>query len=595
MEKKKNITNLIAAFLILAAGIVLCLYFGMQKEGFHQDEYYSYYSSNRTAGLYTPDREWVDTDTILNEFEVLPGEGFNYSLVATVQSWDVHPPLFYDLLHTACSLYPGHFSKWYGIGVNMCAFILCFLALYALLGKLTSNPVRILILAAWTLNPMTISCVMFIRMYMLLTFFIFMCAYLYVSMILAIKDDENNLPSYKKLILGCLPIMLVSFLGFLMQYYYFIFFFFMGAGFTIWLFIRFGLNKETFLKAILHVVMCAVSLGCAVLVYPSSASHILRGYRGKEAMTEFASVTNIFERFAFFIGLLNDYVFGGFFYIVLAIVVICFIVLFIIEKRRLKAERVKPKFVSYFEPAKTILGISLIGYFFVVAKTALLLGDTSNRYEMPIYGLIIAIVILAGEHIVYAFSKDGISLAMPGNNGSSKIFSGLKSKKNLVNGMTVREDIEGCYIGASTDNVGKNIIPLIAYLLSWVVVLFVCLTALFTETKVLFLYPEDSARIQYAKENSDTDVIILYNDQTPDNVWRLTDELLEYKKLYFVSEANTDTIADLDIRAADKLIVYAADNDNKEEMLDVIDKSNYGANSVKEISTKDMWTVYEIG
>ena len=86
MEKKKNITNLIAAFLILAAGIVLCLYFGMQKEGFHQDEYYSYYSSNRTAGLYTPDREWVDTDTILNEFEVLPGEGFNYSLVATVQS-----------------------------------------------------------------------------------------------------------------------------------------------------------------------------------------------------------------------------------------------------------------------------------------------------------------------------------------------------------------------------------------------------------------------------------------------------------------------------------------------------------------------------
>ncbi len=108
-----------AAFvLLLCMQILLMIYYGGKKTGFHEDEYYSYYSTNRTAGLYEPDREWVDRDSFRNEFVVLPGEGFRYGLVATVQSWDVHPPFFYFILHTACSLFPGVFSKWLGIGVN---------------------------------------------------------------------------------------------------------------------------------------------------------------------------------------------------------------------------------------------------------------------------------------------------------------------------------------------------------------------------------------------------------------------------------------------------------------------------------------------
>ena len=109
-----------ALFLLLILQILLLLYYGNRKAGFHEDEYYSYYSTNRTAGLFEPDREWVDRDTFRNEFVVLQGEGFRYGLVSTVQSWDVHPPFFYFLLHTACSFFSGSVQQMAGDWCEYC-------------------------------------------------------------------------------------------------------------------------------------------------------------------------------------------------------------------------------------------------------------------------------------------------------------------------------------------------------------------------------------------------------------------------------------------------------------------------------------------
>lgn len=65
----------VAAFLgLLCLQILLLVYFGNRKAGFHEDEYYSYYSTNRTAGLFEPDREWVERDVLRNEFVVLEGK-----------------------------------------------------------------------------------------------------------------------------------------------------------------------------------------------------------------------------------------------------------------------------------------------------------------------------------------------------------------------------------------------------------------------------------------------------------------------------------------------------------------------------------------
>ena len=117
----------------LAMGVLLflqigCLfYYGSRTAGFHEDELYTYYSTNKTAGLSVEDRQWMEKDALRNDFVVLSGEEFRYDVVKQMQSWDVHPPVYYYIFHTACSLFPDLFSKWLGIGVNLTAYVISYL------------------------------------------------------------------------------------------------------------------------------------------------------------------------------------------------------------------------------------------------------------------------------------------------------------------------------------------------------------------------------------------------------------------------------------------------------------------------------------
>ena len=120
--KKRN-WYLILGMLLLVQ-LIAIFYFGSKKAGFHYDEYYSYYSSNVSIGLVPTDREWKPGSEIVDEFRVLSGQRFQYGTVTRMQTYDVHPPFYYLLLHTVCSLFPGRFSKWSGIGLNIVLFVL---------------------------------------------------------------------------------------------------------------------------------------------------------------------------------------------------------------------------------------------------------------------------------------------------------------------------------------------------------------------------------------------------------------------------------------------------------------------------------------
>ncbi len=85
MQKTKR--NYIVIFLMIwAVQMAAAFYFCVQKQGFHEDEYYTYYSTARTNGFYVEDGQWMERDTYRNEFVVLPGQGFRYGLVKLVQS-----------------------------------------------------------------------------------------------------------------------------------------------------------------------------------------------------------------------------------------------------------------------------------------------------------------------------------------------------------------------------------------------------------------------------------------------------------------------------------------------------------------------------
>ena len=87
-NKRKCLAGFVVIWAVLMA---VAFYFCTLKQGFHEDEFYTYYSTARTNGFYVEDGKWMDRDTIRNEFVVLPGERFQYGLVKQVQSWLLYP------------------------------------------------------------------------------------------------------------------------------------------------------------------------------------------------------------------------------------------------------------------------------------------------------------------------------------------------------------------------------------------------------------------------------------------------------------------------------------------------------------------------
>ncbi len=536
----------VAAFLaLLCLQILLLVYFGNRKAGFHEDEYYSYYSTNRTAGLFEPDREWVERDSFRNEFVVLEGEGFRYGLVATVQSWDVHPPFFYFLLHTVCSVFPGVFSKWLGIGVNIAAFAIHFALLswlaYMVGGK--DKKLAFAVTAVYGCNAAAVSGVMFIRMYEWLSVFVLLCACLHVR---AVLENGGN----KKLFL--FPLMAVNYLGFLTQYYYIIFLAFMGGGFCLW-----SLWKNRRWKdCILYGAACGISLLLAVASYPSCLSHIFRGYRGTGAVSEFLDTGNTWDRLGFFAGLVNEYLFNGYlwFWLLLIAVLGCAAVIRwkkTGEEGRIPedAGQVHIEAVPYF-----MLLLAAAGYFFTVSKTALLLYETSNRYQLPVYGIFLLLVMAA----VYGLWNRGAVFLFYDKAGRG--FSGIGKMAGIF-----------CFVLFLAGNI---------YGLA--------------SGKVIFLYEEDRAVMEYAEANEHTPVVIFYNDATPYHVWWRSRELMQYDRVYFASQGNQEKIEDETICGSDKVIVYAADYETQEESLNMIQEANPKLESRKLIAKKGLWSIYEL-
>lgn len=521
--------------LIFLVALLVNIYFGFQKQGFHEDEYYTYFSSNRSIGLYQPDREWQDRQTVLDEFAVKPGEGFNYGLVKLVQSWDVHPPFYYYIFHTVCSFFAGGFTKWSGLITNLLAFCLSFLLFALLMKELKVNEnLQLIILTFWALNPQTVSSNLLIRMYAWLTVFVFACAFIHVKMMqkISTKGDELSIRTF--VTTGLVPLVIISFLGFLTQYFYLFFFVPIGFAFASWLFFV----KKDIKKTAVYVGSCALSLGCAVLYYPASLHHMLGGYRGNEAAESFLNIGNTTMRLSFFTGLLNDFVFAGCLYIILIVIIIAIVASMVMSRQ---GKVVSKESGNKIDAAYVIVAFAAICYFILTSKAGLLVGNASNRYEMPIYGLLsMLIFVLAGKYL---------------------------------------------------ERLGKLLYPVIA-----VAAVILLVKGLAFSDNVLFLYPEDVQKIQFARDNADGTIVVMFNPATPYNVWRLTDEILEYDKVFYMDEENLSEITsgeltDYGLNGAEKIILYAADDDLQRDAIKNLMVST-GMSDIKPLFVEDMWKSY---
>jgi hypothetical protein len=273
----------------------------------------------------------------------------------------------------------------------------------------------------------------------------------------------------------------------------------------------------------------------AVLTYPAMLHHLLGGYRGTGATGSMFDVKNTFMRLSFFTGLLNDFVFGG--GLTVLAIMLAVGVAYLVATRKERFD--KTRFNISAEVA--ILTAGTAGYFFLTTKAALLVGSASNRYEMPIYGLIILLVMWALYYVAEKIGKDRVCVPIV-------------------------------------------TIVMLAFLIKGHV----------TGNNVLFLYKEDVDKINYAQANSGEVAVVMFNPATPHNVWRLTDELLQYDRVFYMDEENLDPLTEQGVVNAGKIVLYVADDDFKEDAICNLVKSCEKLDSIREVDSEDMWTTCEI-
>ena len=158
---------------IIVIQMLIMLWFGAQKVGYHVDEYWTYGLANHYGGKTMELQEGVPyqaDEIFLDYLTVAPEHAFDYENVWNNQREDVHPPFYYVLIHTICSLMPGVFSKWVGIAVNMVCLLFADLLLYQLAKELSGRiDFSLVTTALFGCSLCTVNMVLFIRMYALLT------------------------------------------------------------------------------------------------------------------------------------------------------------------------------------------------------------------------------------------------------------------------------------------------------------------------------------------------------------------------------------------------------------------------------------------
>lgn len=136
----------------------------------------SYDSSFLYKNGYTNDRNnsfynhWIEGRKFFEYITVQPQERFAYKKVYSNQMADLHPPLYYFLLHTICSFFPDSFNKWYGQIICLIVFVFVQIVLYMLARQLFDDDLMSLAMCAFFgFSMAAVNNFIYIRMYCLVT------------------------------------------------------------------------------------------------------------------------------------------------------------------------------------------------------------------------------------------------------------------------------------------------------------------------------------------------------------------------------------------------------------------------------------------
>ena len=388
IDNKK--ASIILAVLI-AVSLIISTAYMFTKQGYHEDELLTYNLANSSKQL-NVDGGWNTSEDFNEYLAVSPDNRFNYAQVYQNQIIDAsHPPFYYALVHTVCSLFPSVFSKWLAYSINIFAITGVLILLYKIGKNITGNNLYALIgTGAYALSIACITTTIYLRMYASLTFFVM--AFLYMSLKLYEKKNTVNVKD-------CIVLGLIVVFGVLTQYYFILF-----AGLIGLVFLVFKIREKCIKDLIKYIIAALIGAGIAMCIYPYIISNVLGGNRGLGSLNfsiDFITVvTYVIYKLGTYIQVLSKDLFLNqvWLFALCAVCAIGFGIYFrFVKKRKLGRKSmfiVIPSLV-YF------IGISLVSPF------------NSDRYVMASLPLIAMIFAFAFIKIFELFKNTKIRLVLP--------------------------------------------------------------------------------------------------------------------------------------------------------------------------------------
>ena len=299
LYSKKNVVLLL---LIVFIQCIVCVWAFNKKEGLFIDELWTFNLANSYFFPLLGDAKeyfgvWLSSDFFHSLLTVDPSHGFAYDSVWFNQATDVHPPLYYVVIHTICSLFPNVWSGWFGLVPNLLFFIGTQVVLFQISKEISKGNIlfAIFVCVIYGFSIGAINTVITLRMYMMLTFFTVLAMWLNV---LFIRDALTDKPIPFFVFLG---LYIVYFCGGLTQYLFVIPLFFISLQILLLLVLR---KKAKLLLS--YTLFTVAGILTIFLVFPAAWEHIFGGgYRGNEAFYLIKN-SEFFPRVVYFWGLMSN-------------------------------------------------------------------------------------------------------------------------------------------------------------------------------------------------------------------------------------------------------------------------------------------------
>ena len=399
MKKKCEWRNgLLIVMLVFIFQMVICLYIAKNKDYLFTDEVYSYGLSNsETISFLDPGSSpalleaWQGSSFFSDYIKFDTSRNFSFRAAFINQANDMHPPLYYCLLHLVCAFFPNTvYSPVPGMLLNLIFLLLADILLYYIARTLTDSFLGAVgTLIFWGLSASCFSNAVLIRMYMMQT-----------TQILAIVAYHIYQRGKKKHnVFDALILIALITTGRLTHYYFYMF----AAAFGMCICLDLLLRKRY--KLLLEYAIAMWSgVALALVIFPATITRHLNGYRGSYATDSIGSFS--LNKFKMYFSMIDDELFAGFVKIfcffgiiyLLARILACivsltaerdeetqsFLVSFNLKKPTLRISHGTIRITDNFSMLMSILFATIVFFYVAVQGSEII----NVRYIYPIYPII---------------------------------------------------------------------------------------------------------------------------------------------------------------------------------------------------------------